>query len=101
MIETNYGTSATAGASAAATQATAKASPANKEMFMQLLVAQIKNQNPMSPADGVQFLTQLAQFTELEQLTGMRADMAAVRAHMETPDAATAAGANTSGESNV
>jgi len=40
---------------------------ANKETFLKLLVAQIKNQNPLSPTDGVQFLSQLAQFSSLEQ----------------------------------
>ena len=38
-----------------------------KNMFLQLLVAQIKNQDPMSPSDGAQFLAQLAQFQQLEQ----------------------------------
>jgi flagellar basal-body rod modification protein FlgD len=52
---------------------------ANKETFLQLLVAQIKNQNPLSPQDGVQFLTQLAQFTDLEQSLGMRQDIAAIK----------------------
>jgi flagellar basal-body rod modification protein FlgD len=52
---------------------------ANKETFLQLLVAQIKNQNPMSPQDGVQFLSQLAQFTDLEQSLGMRQDIAAIK----------------------
>ena len=40
--------------------------------FLQLLVAQIKNQNPMNPADGVEFLSQLAQFSQLEQTMGIR-----------------------------
>ena len=52
---------------------------ANKETFLQLLVAQIKNQNPMSPQDGVQFLSQLAQFTDLEQSLSMRQDIAAIK----------------------
>ena len=43
-----------------------------KDDFLKLLVAQIKNQNPLNPADGVEFLTQLAQFTSLEQLIGIR-----------------------------
>lgn len=45
---------------------------ANKQTFLQLLVAQIKNQDPLNPADGTQFLTQLAQFSELEQLISIR-----------------------------
>lgn len=52
---------------------------ANKETFLQLLVAQIKNQNPLSPQDGVQFLSQLAQFTDLEQSLGMRQDIATIK----------------------
>ncbi len=43
-----------------------------KDAFLRLLVAQIKNQNPLNPADGIEFLTQLAQFTELEQMLEIR-----------------------------
>jgi flagellar basal-body rod modification protein FlgD len=39
----------------------------NKNTFLQLLVAQLKYQDPMNPTDGVQFLTQLTQFSQLEQ----------------------------------
>ena len=101
MIQTNYDATATAAAANTTQAAAGKATPVNKEMFMQLLVAQIKNQNPLNPADGVQFLTQLAQFTELEQLAGMRTDMAAVRAHMDTETAAVNSSANSSGDKNV
>lgn len=43
-----------------------------KDDFLKLLVAQIKNQNPLNPADGIEFLTQLAQFSQLEQLIEIR-----------------------------
>jgi flagellar basal-body rod modification protein FlgD len=62
-----------------ATQTAGQNGLANKEVFMQLLVAQLKNQDPMSPADGIQFVTQLAQFTQLEQSMGMRQDVQAIR----------------------
>lgn len=55
----------------------------SKNMFLQLLVAQIKNQDPLNPADGVQFLTQLAQFTQLEQTLGMSTDVAAIRQDLD------------------
>ena len=45
----------------------------------QLLVAQIKNQNPLNPADGVEFLSQLAQFTQLEQTIGIHDEVAGLR----------------------
>jgi flagellar basal-body rod modification protein FlgD len=56
---------------------------ANRETFLQLLVAQIKHQDPLNPSDGVEFLTQLAQFTELEQTLAMRTDLSAIRADLE------------------
>lgn len=57
----------------------ASAATLTKDSFLRLLVAQIKNQNPLNPADGVQFLTQLAQFSELEQLLSIREDVGAIR----------------------
>ena len=48
---------------------------ANEQVFLQLLVAQLKNQDPQNPADGTQFVTQLAQFTTLEQETQSRTDL--------------------------
>jgi flagellar basal-body rod modification protein FlgD len=48
---------------------------ANESTFLQLLVAQLKNQNPMSPMDGTTFVTQLAQFSDLEQNLAMRQDL--------------------------
>jgi flagellar basal-body rod modification protein FlgD len=38
------------------------------DAFLQLLVAQLKYQNPMEPTDGTQFLQQTAQFTQVETL---------------------------------
>ena len=54
-----------------------------KNMFLQLLVAQIKNQDPMSPSDGVQFLSQLAQFQQLENGMNMGQDITAIRGDMD------------------
>ncbi len=52
---------------------------ADKETFLKLLVAQIRNQNPMNPADGIQFLTQLAQFSQLEQMMQIRSDLESIK----------------------
>jgi flagellar basal-body rod modification protein FlgD len=54
-----------------------------KNMFLQLLVAQSKNQDPMSPSDGVQFLSQLAQFQQLENGMNMGQDITAIRGDMD------------------
>ena len=47
----------------------------SQQMFLELLVAQIKNQDPLSPADPTQFTSQLAQFSELEQVIAIRGDI--------------------------
>src|SRR5204863_8417937 len=48
--------------------AAAPSNEVNQDMFLKLLVAQLKYQDPMSPMDGTQFITQSAQFTQLETL---------------------------------
>ncbi len=40
-------------------------------MFLQLLVAQLKNQSPLNPMDPTQFVGQLAQFSELSEVTSI------------------------------
>lgn len=40
----------------------------DKDMFLKLMVAQLKYQNPMSPSDPSQFMAQTAQFTMVEKL---------------------------------
>lgn len=43
-----------------------------KTQFLKLLVAQLKGQNPLDPKDGAEFVTQLAQFSSLEELINIR-----------------------------
>jgi flagellar basal-body rod modification protein FlgD len=40
----------------------------DKQMFLDLLVAQLRYQDPMNPADSGEFLAQSAQFTALEKM---------------------------------
>ncbi|WP_326832532.1 flagellar hook capping FlgD N-terminal domain-containing protein [Alicyclobacillus mali (ex Roth et al. 2021)] len=41
----------------------------NENDFMQLLVTQLQNQDPLNPVDNTQMLAQLAQFSALEEMT--------------------------------
>jgi len=41
---------------------------ANESTFLKLLMAQVQNQDPMNPTDSTQFVGQLVQFSQLEQL---------------------------------
>jgi flagellar basal-body rod modification protein FlgD len=64
--------SLTTSTSAAAPQSTAKQ---EQSQFLQLLVTQLKGQDPLNPQDPTQFVTQLAQFSSLEELTNIRATL--------------------------
>ena len=46
-----------------------------KDAFMQLLVAQIKNQDPLNPTDSSESIAQMAQFSSLEQMQNLNTTM--------------------------
>ena len=46
-----------------------------KDEFLKLMIEQLKNQDPLDPMDGTEYVSQLAQFTSLEQLTNLNDTM--------------------------
>src|SRR6476661_3699617 len=62
------GNPGTAPSSAVAPQA---ASSANRDMFTKLLVAQIQNQDPLTPQDPTTFVNQLSQLSQTEALQNL------------------------------
>src|ERR1039457_6785386 len=63
--------------SGAAPSTTQSSSPDNvsENQFLQLLVAQIQHRDPTNPTDSTAFVTQLAQFSSLEQLVAIHGDL--------------------------
>lgn len=68
-----------------------------KQMFLRLLVTQIRYQDPLNPADGTQFLTQLAQFTNVEQTLAIQNGVAAIRDILEAIQQGTSSGEGDAG----
>lgn len=70
-------TSGTAGATGSITDAFDFGE--QKELFLQLLVAQLKNQDPTNPMDQKDMMGQMAQLTSVEQMTNMAKTLEALQ----------------------
>ena len=83
-----YASTPTSGNSQSSSSGVAATAPVNETMFLQLLVAQLQNQDPMNPTDSTTFVTQLAQFQQLEQSINSGQDISAIRQDLDTLTAA-------------
>jgi flagellar basal-body rod modification protein FlgD len=55
--------------------------------FFKLLTAQMSAQDPMQPVDGTQFLSQLAQFTQLQQSLNMNNTLTSIASLQQSASA--------------
>ena len=65
------GTTGTTTTNTTSTTSTKSSSSLGKDDFLKLLVTQLQTQDPMNPMDDTQFISQMAQFTSLEQMKNM------------------------------
>jgi flagellar basal-body rod modification protein FlgD len=73
-IEATQGVSGQSGSQAQA----ATKSTLGQDAFLKLLVTQLQNQDPTSPTDNTAFISQLATFSSLEQLTQISKQVTAI-----------------------
>lgn len=87
-MSTVPGVSGATSPSVAATAA--KSSTVDYNQFLQLLVAQLKNQDPTSPMDSTSYLSQLASFSTVEAQTNTNAklDSLLTSSALQTADSA-------------
>jgi len=50
-----------------------------KDEFLQLLVTQFQNQDPLKPMENTEFIAQMAQFSSLEQMLNMTKEVSALK----------------------
>ncbi|KFE57826.1 flagellar hook assembly protein FlgD [Pseudomonas syringae] len=58
-----------------------------KDAFLQLLVTQMKNQNPLDPQDNSEFVAQLAQFSSLESMQNLTSTVDTIAASYQSSQA--------------
>jgi len=83
MAPTGSSTSSTS-TSSTATADSASSASADQDMFLQLLVAQLENQDPLNPVDGTTFVTQLAEFQQLDETMSIGGNVSSILTDLNT-----------------
>src|SRR5690606_221462 len=64
-----------------------KSNELGKDAFMELMIAQMKNQSPLDPQDNGQFISQLAQFSSLEGIQELNGTVNSVAGNFRSTQA--------------
>ena len=78
MATTNPLSSALSAATGVGGNAPASNTSMGKDDFLKLLVGQLQHQDPLAPSDDQQWIGQMAQFSQLEQVTNTAQDTARI-----------------------
>ena len=79
-------------------KATSEQNGMDKDAFLQLLVAQMKYQDPLQPTSNTEYISQYATFSQVEQMQNMAATMELTRASSMVGKLVTVESTNAAGE---
>src|SRR5437016_5682038 len=99
-VSTTLGATVPTGLTTSSSLAPQNSGEQQKTQFLKLLVAQLKGQNPLDPKDGAEFVTQLAQFSSLEELINIRTDLDSITKTATTSTTTTSASTSTAKQSS-
>jgi flagellar basal-body rod modification protein FlgD len=81
----------TSASNTAGASAMKQATGLDKDDFLQMLVAQLKNQDPLNPQDSSAFVAQLAQITQVEQTYNINTNLQSLMAAQNSANSLSAA----------
>ncbi len=85
----------------AAAQANKQVDTVSKDEFLQLLVEQLRHQDPLNPLENQEFMVQLAQLQALDQQISMTQELEAMRLESQIASAAQMIGSYVTGETEA
>ncbi|WP_263261016.1 flagellar hook assembly protein FlgD [Pseudomonas sp. RIT-PI-S] len=77
-VSNKSSTSSTSSTSSSSTSSATGSQSLGKDTFLQLLVTQLKNQNPLDPQDNSAFVAQLAQFSSVEGINNLNSTVSSL-----------------------
>ncbi len=85
MIDPTQSSSSSNAASGSSALYSSRETGLGRDAFLKLLITQLQNQDPTKPKDDTEFISQMATFSSLEQLTAMNKTLEAIGGALGVP----------------